>query len=111
MASEKHEAIRAPQIKQSAPYTNHKPSDPAVHVPWIYALRQKDKDKYPISIKLDIKNLVTQSKFQATENYQSWMKRITNYGCYCHVLRHYRFDVLFRYSPASPASYPGQISR
>jgi hypothetical protein len=47
MASEEHEAIRASQIKKSVPYMNHKPSDPAVQVSWIYALRQKDKDKYP----------------------------------------------------------------
>lgn len=47
MASEEHEAIRASQIKKSTPYMNHKPSDPAARVAWIYALRQKDKDKYP----------------------------------------------------------------
>lgn len=47
MASEDHEAIRASQIKKSAPYMDYKPSDPAARVSWIYALRQKDKDKYP----------------------------------------------------------------
>ncbi len=47
MASQRHEAIRAAQIKESQPFSNHKPSDATVSSGWIYALRKKDRNKYP----------------------------------------------------------------
>ena len=71
MASKKHETIRASQIKQSQPYSNHKPSDPSVHSPWIYALRQKKQNEYPTDSENSGKWLI----FAPTEKVDEiWMK-------------------------------------
>lgn len=72
MASKKHEAIRARQIKQAQAYYNHKPSNKSDRSAWIYALRQREQETYPQDSKKSGKWLI----FPAIENVNEIWEKI-----------------------------------